>query len=53
MVTRADGCGKSYVRSLFLRGRWYMWSVGFGVSGMYAKWYMWSVVCIISCIGIN
>ena len=25
-----------------------MWSVTFGVSGMYAKWYMWSVVCRIS-----
>ena len=32
---------------------WYMWSVAFGVSGMYAKRYMWSVVCRISDIGIN
>ena len=35
MVTRADGCGKSYVGSLFLRGPWYMCSVAFGVSDMY------------------
>ena len=30
-----------------------MWSVTFGVSGMYAKWYIWSVVCRIIGIGIN
>ena len=34
-------------------GPWYVWSVTFGLSGMYAKWYMWSVVCRVSGIWID